>query len=81
MASPGGSLIRDPQTVQVRLLPAAATAATLLRRVDVVGEEGSRGAAVGGVSVAVLVGVPLVGQVVGVFKGAILMSGYRRTER
>lgn len=30
---------------------------------------------------AVLVGVPMIGQVVGVFKGTVLMSGCRRTER
>lgn len=30
---------------------------------------------------AVLVGVPMIGQVVGVFKGTILMSGCRRTEK
>lgn len=77
-SSPGGSLLRYPQTVQVRLLPSAAS---LLRRVDVAREEGSRWVAVGRVPVAVLLWVPLIGQVVGVFKGAILMSGCRWTEK
>lgn len=76
--SPSGSLLRDPQTVQVGLLPAAAS---LPGRVDVAWEEGSRCVAVGGGPVAVLLGVPLIGQVVGVFKGTILMSGCRRAEK
>lgn len=62
-SSPSGSLFRYPQTVQVGLLPAAAS---LLRRVDVAGEEGPRGVAVGGGSLAVLVRVPLIGRLVGV---------------
>lgn len=76
--SPSGSLLRDPQTVQVGLLPAAAS---LLGRVDVAGEEGPCGAAVGGGGpVAVLLRVPLIGQVVGVLEGAVLVSGCGRTE-
>lgn len=74
-------MFRDPQTVQVGLLPAAAAAATLLRRVDVVREEGPRGVAVGGASLAVGLRVPLIGQLVGVFEGAVLMSGCRHTEK
>lgn len=77
-SSPSGSLLRYPQTVQVGLLPAAAA---LLRRVDVVWEEGPRGVAVGGLSLAVGLRIPLIGQLVGVFKGAILMSGCRHTEK
>lgn len=83
-SSPSGSLLRYPQTVQVGLLPAAAAAAAtaaLLRRVDVAWEERPRRVAVGGVSLAVRVGVPLIGQLVGVFKAAILMRGCRHTER
>lgn len=77
-SSPSGSLFRYPQTVQVGLLPAAAS---LLRWVEVVGEEGPCRVAVGGVSLSVLVRVPLIGQLVVVLKGAVLMSGCRRTER
>lgn len=77
-SSPSGSLLRYPQAVQVGLLP---TAAPLLGRVDVAREEGPRGVAVGVGPVAVLLRVPLVDQVVGVFKGAVLMSGCRRGEK
>lgn len=70
-------MLRHPQAVQVGLLPAAAA---LPGRVEVVGEEGPRGAAVGGGPLAVGLRVPLIGQVVGVFEGAVLMGGCRHTE-
>lgn len=57
--SPCGPLIGDFQTVQVGLLPAAAS---LLLLVDVGGQEGPRGVAgVRGIPLAVMVRVPLIG--------------------
>ena len=69
--SPCGSLIGDLQTVQVGLRPAAAS---LLQLVAVAGQEGACCVAVRGMPLFVMLRVPLVGYVVGVFKATVLVS-------
>lgn len=59
------------QTVQVGLRPAAAS---LLQLVGVAGQEGVRGVGGRGLPLVVMLRVPLVGYVVGVFRAAVLVS-------
>lgn len=69
--SPCSSLIRHFQTVQVGLRPAAAS---LLQLVAVAGQEGARRVVGLGIPLAVMLRVPLIGYVVGVFKATILVT-------
>lgn len=69
--SPCGPLVGDFQAVQVGLLPAAAS---LLQLVDVARQEGPRRVAGCGMPLVVMLRVPLVGDVVGVFNATVLVS-------
>lgn len=71
--SPCSSLVGDSQTVQVGLLPSAAPSLLQLL-VDVAGQEGASRTGGRGVSLAVVLRVPLIGDVVGVFGASVLVS-------
>lgn len=74
---PCSSLLRDSQTVQVRLLPAASS--SLLQLVVVAGQEGASWIAGRGVFLAVVLRVPLISDVVHVFRAAVLVSNCRES--